>query len=99
MALQLAVSGSRSKVNYGTWAPLNLGGLEETRYFDIANIDQFDMILGTPFLWTNGVSLVFEGDGAILHKGQKLDVPIGIIYATKDEKGRRWFRYQQPINL
>jgi hypothetical protein len=94
MALQLAVSGSRSKVNFGTWAPLKLDGLEETRYFDIANVDQFDMILGTPFLWANRITLAFEGDGAIMHQGRKLNVPIGIIYASQDSKGRRWFRHQ-----
>ena len=92
MALQLAVSGSRSKVNYGTWATLNFQEFKDKRYFDIANIDQFDMILGTPFLWSNGISLTFEGEGTLLCKRCPLGIKVGIPRMPKVEPRKRWFR-------
>ena len=72
MALQLAVTGSRSRINYGTWADVTLGPIKERRYFDIANVDDYDVILGTPFLWSNGLSPIFEDGGRVMHKGQQL---------------------------
>ena len=51
MTLQLAVTGSRSKINYGTWVPIEFGPVKASIYFDIANIEGYNVILGTPFLW------------------------------------------------
>ena len=72
MALQLAVSGSRTKINYGVWGKLSIGPISESRYFDVANIDDYDVILGTPFCWKHGVSPIFEDGGWIRHSGDKL---------------------------
>jgi hypothetical protein len=69
MTLQLAVTGSRSKINYGAWADVHLGSITPCTYFDIANIDGYDAILGTPFMWEHGVSAIFEGDGWIMKDG------------------------------
>ena len=69
MTLQLAVMGSRSKINYGAWADVDLGPITSSTYFDIANIDGYDMILGTPFMWEHGVSPIFKGDGWIMRDG------------------------------
>ncbi|PVF91623.1 hypothetical protein CPB86DRAFT_677703, partial [Serendipita vermifera] len=69
IGLQLAVTGSRSKVNYGTRAHIRLGPIEEDRYFDISNIDGYNVILGTRFAWENGCSPIFEEDGYLLIKG------------------------------
>jgi hypothetical protein len=95
MAVQLAVSGSRSKINFGTWAEISIQGKTNKQYFDIANIDQYDMILGTPFLWSNGISLVFEGEGSILQRGKKLDLPLKITPSRVMKPNiKEWFRYQ-----
>lgn len=48
--LQLGCVGSRSKISYGSHAPITLPGGTESVYFDIVNIDRYDAILGTPFL-------------------------------------------------
>jgi hypothetical protein len=69
MALQLTVSGSRSKINYGVWATAEVGAITEHRYFDVSNVDDYDVILGTPFMWTNGVSPIFEDGGWVMWKG------------------------------
>src|SRR5258708_37176588 len=56
MMLQLAVTSSQLKINYRTWVPVEFRPIQATTYFDIANIDGYDTILGTPFLWEHGVS-------------------------------------------
>ena len=72
VTLQLAVTGSRSKINYGAWADVEIGPISPHTYFDIANIDGYDAILGTPVMWENGVSPIFEGDGWIMKDGHRL---------------------------
>ena len=58
VGLALAVKGSSSKLNYGTWAEVNVGPVKNANtYFDIINIDRYDVILGTPFLWKHSISL------------------------------------------
>lgn len=56
--LQLGCKGSRSKVISGVRVDATLG---ETKikdvYFDIANIDRYDAILGIPFMWENNILL------------------------------------------
>ena len=46
----MAVTGSKSNVNYGTNTTINVNGNESKEYFDVVNIDYYDAILGTPFL-------------------------------------------------
>ena len=74
MTLQLAVTGSRSKINYGAWATVEFGPISPQVYFDIANIDGYDVILGTPFMWEQGISPIFQDDGWIMKDGQRLKV-------------------------
>jgi hypothetical protein len=75
MGLRLAVKGSSSKLNYGVWADMVVGNSKYRQYFDIVNLDRHDVILGTPFLWANEISISFTGDGYLLHKGHRIDVP------------------------
>ncbi len=48
--LQMAMSGSRSSIQYGAHAELKVGDLKQQRYFDIVNLDWYQVILGMPFL-------------------------------------------------
>ena len=75
MGLRLAVKGSSSKLNYGTWADVECGPIKERRYFDIVNLDDCDVILGTPFMWMNGITLGFVGEGVISQRGRHIEVP------------------------
>ncbi|KAF8604453.1 hypothetical protein BDV93DRAFT_406980, partial [Ceratobasidium sp. AG-I] len=50
VGLQLVLKGSRGSLNYGVNAPLEVGGVATKTYFDVAGIDKYDAILGTPFL-------------------------------------------------
>ncbi|KAL1937594.1 hypothetical protein VTO73DRAFT_13089 [Trametes versicolor] len=64
--LQLGCAGSRSRINYGTRAPVTLGQFGADVYFDIANLDRYDAVLGTPFLRRFGVSLDFRRNCVII---------------------------------
>ena len=50
IGIQLAVTGSKSVINYSANATIKYEGKESKEYFDIINIDYYDAILGTPFL-------------------------------------------------
>ncbi|KAL1947388.1 hypothetical protein VTO73DRAFT_14349 [Trametes versicolor] len=60
--LQLGCAGSRSRINFGTRSPVTLGVFGAEVYFDIANLDRYDAVLGTPFLRRFGVMLDFKNN-------------------------------------
>jgi len=97
MTLQLAVTGSRSKINYGAWAQVELGPMKPKVYFDIANIDGYDVILGTPFMWEHSVSPIFQEDGWVMKDGRRLDIPcttVGKSFRPKSFRPPRQFSNQ-----
>ena len=59
IGIQLAVTGSKSVINYGANATIKYKGKELKEYFDIINIDYYDAILGTPFLRKHKVVIDF----------------------------------------
>jgi Retroviral aspartyl protease len=75
IALQLACIGSRSMINYGTNMTIRFRRKQYDKYFNVANIKYYDMILGMPFLRKLGITLDFASPGAV-RIGSKI-VPIG----------------------
>ena len=55
----MAVTGSKSVINYGMNATIKYEGRELEEYFNIINIDYYDAILGTPFLRKHEVIINF----------------------------------------
>ncbi|KIM56122.1 hypothetical protein SCLCIDRAFT_29834 [Scleroderma citrinum Foug A] len=53
LALQLGCVGSQLKITHGTHAPMCIGNITHNMYFDVANINWYDCILGLPFLRNN----------------------------------------------
>ncbi|QRW23678.1 Pol polyprotein/retrotransposon [Rhizoctonia solani] len=51
IGLQMAVLGSKSSINWCANALFQYQGIEEDRPFDVMNIENYDLILGTPFLY------------------------------------------------
>jgi hypothetical protein len=45
--MQLGTRGSQAKINYGTKACIKYGHVDVQHYFDIVNIDRYNVILGT----------------------------------------------------
>ena len=62
LPLQLGCVGSRSTIIHGTHVPVHLGDVTHDTYFDVANIDQYDCIIGLPFLRLHRVCLDFGKD-------------------------------------
>ena len=91
IALQLACVGSRSTINYGTKATINLGGQDIEEHFDITNVEYYDTILGVPFLKKLGIALEFGNPNPITIKGK--EVPTNQEMVNKghrgDDKGTR----------
>jgi hypothetical protein len=57
LGLQLAVQGSRSKINTTTLARMQYQGIDAARHFDIINLNSYDIILGTPWLYQHKVCI------------------------------------------
>jgi hypothetical protein len=49
-ALQLGCIGSQSVINYGTNTTIKFGRKQYDKYFNVTNVEYYDVILGTPFL-------------------------------------------------
>ncbi|KAF8237725.1 hypothetical protein L208DRAFT_1246154 [Tricholoma matsutake] len=60
--LQLGTVGGRSKINFGLFTNFEIGGVVNTHYFNVVNIDRYDAILGTMFMRKHGIVLDFELD-------------------------------------
>ncbi|KIY61419.1 hypothetical protein CYLTODRAFT_320168, partial [Cylindrobasidium torrendii FP15055 ss-10] len=75
LTLQLAVQGSRSKINYGSKVNMQYQGINEERYFDVANLTGYDLLLGTPWLHQHSVTVGFNEPKVII--GSKDSLPIG----------------------
>jgi hypothetical protein len=73
VTLQLGCVGSRSKINYGTEVDLEFASITNSTYLDVANLDKYDSILGTPFLRRHGISLDFESQEIVIRG--KLRIP------------------------
>ncbi|KIJ60874.1 hypothetical protein HYDPIDRAFT_177272 [Hydnomerulius pinastri MD-312] len=74
LSVQLAVQGSRSKVNYGTKVTFEYQTIRSERYFDIINLQNYDLILGTPFLFQHKVMVGFNESRVVI--GSSEPVPI-----------------------
>jgi len=55
LTLQMAVQGSRSKINVQTTVNFSYSTINCEKTFDIINIASYDMILGTPFIWQHKI--------------------------------------------
>ncbi|KAK7021761.1 hypothetical protein VNI00_017272 [Paramarasmius palmivorus] len=75
VTLQLGTKGSRSRITYGCTAKYKIPGsktpIESRDYFDIANIDRYDAVVGTVFMRRHGIVLDF-GTDTIRVKGQTI---------------------------
>ncbi len=60
VTLQLGTVGSRSRINFGTNSDIESSGYTGPTYFDVVNVDKYDVIIGTPFMHAHNVVLDFE---------------------------------------
>lgn len=72
--IQLAVHGSRSKTNANVTVDFSYQNVSESQCFNIANLDAYDVILGTPFLWQHQVWLGFNPSSVIIGSDTALEM-------------------------
>ena len=101
IALQLACIGSRSMINYGTHVTIKIGHKVVEEYFDIANVEHYNGILGTPFLRKMGIVLDFRSPG-MAQIGNEV-IPTGKVFFNESKdtknniatKGNTYYTEQQ----
>ena len=57
--LQLGTKGSRSTIHYGARPRIKIGPIDDVKYFDVIDVDRYDLILGTTFCRQHNVILDF----------------------------------------
>ena len=73
LTLQLGCVGSHSHITHGANAQMRIGAFDAQLYFDVANIDHYDCILGIPFLRQNAAIVDFGRQVLHIRRG---DVPM-----------------------
>ena len=66
LTIQLAIQGSQLKVNFGVKVHFQYQGMDYTCYFNIINLQSYDMILGTPFLYQHQVMVGLNSPRVVL---------------------------------
>ncbi|EIW62206.1 uncharacterized protein TRAVEDRAFT_115206, partial [Trametes versicolor FP-101664 SS1] len=74
LPVHLAVQGSRAKINYGCRAVMEYQRTRSDRYFDIVNLLNYDLILGTPFLYQHRISLSFNPTAVLVGSDKPLAI-------------------------
>ncbi|KAF8808285.1 hypothetical protein BYT27DRAFT_7189062 [Phlegmacium glaucopus] len=77
LPLQLAVQGSRSKVNAVTSVQFQYQGINEQQTFDIININNYDLILGTPWMHQHQVCLGFNPARVVIGSNESQPLQAG----------------------
>lgn len=83
ITLQLAVTGSRGSLNCNTTCQFEYQNINKQRTFDIANIDNYDVILGTPLLFQHQVRIC--SNPPLIYIGSDNSLPIsgsGVIHVS-----------------
>ena len=77
LSLQLAVQGSRSKVNSAGTVQFKYQGIDETHPFNIINLNSYDLILGTPWMHQHQVCLGFNLACIVIRSDEPLPLKAG----------------------
>ncbi|EJD37457.1 hypothetical protein AURDEDRAFT_173428 [Auricularia subglabra TFB-10046 SS5] len=79
--VQLAVKGSRSKINVEVSTNFKYQQVDCEKRFDVANLDNYDLILGTPFLWQHQVMLGFNPTRVIIGSSEPREISGSEVFA------------------
>lgn len=74
LPLLLAVQGSRGKISMGCIADIQYQSIKYPRYFDIANLLNYDLILGTPWFFQHQLKIGFNPTTVVF--GSQKPLPI-----------------------
>ncbi len=93
VVLQLGTVGSRARINYGMTSMISSQGYSGSEYFDVINIDKYDVIIGTPFMHHNKVILDFDRKCVMVNGKQ---IPGKVIEGDEADKIARRYRMRRP---
>jgi hypothetical protein len=77
LPVQLAVQGSRTRVNSCARVRFQYQGIDEERLFDIININSYDLILGTPWLYQHQVCVGLNPGRVVLGSDESVPIKLG----------------------
>jgi len=60
--IQLGTKGSKSQINHGTKVCIKIGTVDNYHYFDVINIDRYNVIIGMVFMKQHRIVLDFKKD-------------------------------------
>ncbi|KZP15333.1 hypothetical protein FIBSPDRAFT_715289, partial [Athelia psychrophila] len=72
--LQLACSGSSSKIHARATANLVYQEINEERVFDVCNLESYDLILGTPFMFQHQILLGLNPTQVVVNSADSLPI-------------------------
>ncbi|KIJ54616.1 hypothetical protein M422DRAFT_140122, partial [Sphaerobolus stellatus SS14] len=86
IGIQQAFQGSRAKLYYTATMDITIGQQTYTETFNIANVDYYNIMLGTPFLRRVKANIDFNGLGSIVINEETIDNDLSVcIQITKDD--------------
>ena len=74
LVLQLAVQGSCSKINCVIDVKYSYQNIMDSRRFDVANLNDYDLILGTPWLYQHQVCIGLNPAGIVIGSNKPLPI-------------------------
>ena len=96
MGIQLGCKGSKSKIIFGTSGPVRYSSIIGTHYFDVVNIDRFDVIIGMGFMCKFGIMLEPEHDSILISGVPAPTLSEG--EETAELAHRHSLRHAQPVS-
>jgi hypothetical protein len=82
ITVQLAVQGSKTQVNYASMVSFEYTHIREDRWFDVINVDGYNIILGTPFMFQHQCTLGFNESKVIIGSNESLPIKAGVNVTT-----------------
>ncbi|CUA78236.1 Transposon Ty3-I Gag-Pol polyprotein [Rhizoctonia solani] len=79
IGLQMAVSGSKSSINWCANAQFQYQGIDEPRTFNVMNIENYDLILGTPFLFQFKITFGINPPNVLIGSNKSNDIQGGTV--------------------
>ncbi|KZP13678.1 hypothetical protein FIBSPDRAFT_657744, partial [Athelia psychrophila] len=85
--LQLACSGSSSKIHARTTAKLEYQDISEDHVFDVCNLKSYDLILGTPFMFQHMILLGLNPTQVIINSVDSVPIRGGQVVTEANAAG------------
>ena len=78
VGLQLAVQGSRSRINSIVSTRLTSQNIDEARHFDVVNLNEYDVILGTPWMYQHQVCIGLNPARIVIGSDKPIPITPGV---------------------